>query len=87
MKRKLQITLETAETILVHQTRSVQRLYCPICETMVDMVSPHTVAKISGESEREIFKLIEQAAFHFVEADRLLICLNSINEIKGDLKQ
>jgi hypothetical protein len=51
------------------------------------MVSPYVLATISGASEREVFRLIEQAAFHFVEADRLLICLNSINEIKGDLKQ
>jgi len=87
MKRKIQLTLETAETFVVQTPRSIQRHYCPVCRTLVDMVSPYVLATISGESERKIFRLIEQAVFHFVEADRLFICLNSINEIKGDIKQ
>jgi hypothetical protein len=87
MKRIIEISLETAETIVVQNTRSIRRQYCPDCEKLVEMVSPDIVAAISGVSEREIFRLIERGAFHFVETQRLFICMNSVKAIKGDLRQ
>jgi hypothetical protein len=87
MMRKVEITVETAETIVVRKTTSIRREFCPICEALVDMVSPYVVSAISGISERAVFMLIERSVLHYVETDRLFICLNSIDALKGDVKQ
>jgi len=42
------------------------------------MASPQTIADFSTFTEREIFRLVEAGKVHFIEAERILICLNSL---------
>ena len=53
MKRKIQLTLETAETFVVQTPRSIQRHYCPVCRTLVDMVSPYVLARVAELTDGE----------------------------------
>ena len=73
--------LETKEITLVSEA-AVLMEHCPSCGSVVEMVSPHYAARISGTSERGIFRLIEQGVFHYLETDRMLVCVNSLKAMK-----
>ena len=45
---------------------------------------PLIAATLCGLSEREIFRLIENGRIHFVEAERVLVCPNSLPVKKGN---
>jgi hypothetical protein len=42
------------------------------------MITPPNAAALSGFSEREIFRLIENGRLHFVEAERVYVCRDSL---------
>ena len=90
MKQKTEIEIELKETILYSPRSERFETFCPVCRAMVEMASPQ-VAAITGESkEREIYRLVENGKIHFVETDRVLICLKSLAEYQdsagNDLK-
>ena len=86
MKRKAEITFEVEETIVLRQAAQISSRFCLQCGALVEMASPCTFADFSDFTEREIFRLIEAGEIHFIEAGRILICLNSIAALKGELK-
>ena len=45
---------------------------------MAEMATPQVGAVLAHVTEREIYRLVESGAIHFVETDRVLICLNSV---------
>ena len=85
MKRKAEITFEIEETIILRQAAQISSRFCLQCGALVEMASPQTIADFSNFTEREIFRLVEGGKIHFIEAERILICLNSITGLKGDL--
>lgn len=78
MKRRAEITFEIEETIILRHGEQRIKNFCPSCAAIVEMASPYLAAAISGLGEREIFRLIEQNAIHFIESGRVLICLESL---------
>ena len=78
MKRRAEITFEIEETIILRHGERTEKNFCPNCAATVEMASPYLASAISGVGEREIFRLIEQNAIHFIESDRVLICLDSL---------
>lgn len=78
MKRHAEITFEIEETIILRHGERKEKNFCPICAATVEMASPYLAAAVLGLGEREIFRLIEQSAIHFIESDRVLICLESL---------
>ena len=78
MKRKTEITLEVEETIILRQGGNKLKTFCPQCQASVEMTTPQIAAELSGSSEREIFRLIENGQVHFVEAERVFVCRNSL---------
>jgi hypothetical protein len=42
------------------------------------MATPHVGAILAELTEREIYRLVEIGDVHFVETDRVLVCLNSL---------
>ena len=74
MTRKAEITFETEETVVLKQGGYLITAYCPRCQEMVDMLSPEVISLINGVSEREIFRLVEGGAIHFVEGGRVVVC-------------
>ncbi len=78
MKRKTEITFEIEEIISLRQGGNRLQAFCPQCQTLVEMLAPQIAAALSGLSEREIFRLIENERVHFVETDRVFVCRNSL---------
>jgi hypothetical protein len=80
MKQKAEITFEVEETIILRQEARKIRVFCPQCLAAVEMLTPPTAAALTGLSEREIFRLIEAAEIHFLEAERVFVCRNSLTD-------
>lgn len=79
MKQKAAITFESEETIVLkHRRKKVSVYFCPGCEAMVEMISPDVLALLTGISEREVFRLIENGQVHFVETERVFVCRDSL---------
>lgn len=78
MKQKVEITLEVEETVILRQGEKVLTEFCPLCQALVEMITPSIAAALTGLSEREIFRLIESGRLHFTEAERIFICRNSL---------
>lgn len=86
MKQKAEITFEVEETIILRQSAQISKRFCPQCGVLVEMASPQTIADFSHFTEREIFRLVETGNIHFIEAERMLICLNSMAVLEEELK-
>ncbi len=78
MKQKTEITFEVEEMIILRQVAETLTVFCPQCQALVKMITPQIAAALCGLSEREIFRLIENGRLHFVEAERVLVCPNSL---------
>ena len=78
MKRKTEITFEKEETIVLRQGEKMLAAFCPRCQTLVEMATPQICALVTGLSEREVFRLIETGKIHFLETERVLVCLNCL---------
>ena len=78
MAEETKIEIEVNE--IVAYSRSSERFenYCPVCRSMAEMATPQVGAVLTHMTEREIYRLVESGAIHFVETDRVLICLNSL---------
>lgn len=63
-------------------TRSDERLgvFCPSCETIVDMAVPHVASILAEVSEREVYRRIVSNQVHFIEGRRLLVCIRSLTD-------
>jgi hypothetical protein len=85
MQRTTEIEIEYSETIAY--TRPDERLesFCSECNECVEMAAPHVAAIVTHSSEREIYRLVETGQVHFVEADRVLVCLRSLARIEGEI--
>ena len=87
MKRKAEITFEVEETIIVRREAIILTAFCPECLTFVEMASPVSIADFLDFTEREIFRLIEAGEIHFIEAGRILVCLDSFRFVEGEVKK
>lgn len=78
-KTRTEIRIETSEVMILRKHNRFARVQCPRCNRLVAMISIAEAASISGQSEREIYRLVEDRQVHFVETrlGRLLICLDS----------
>ncbi|HYJ90344.1 MAG TPA: hypothetical protein VEV84_03475 [Pyrinomonadaceae bacterium] len=75
MREKAEITFEVEETFVLKQGGKLIYDLCPRCGQTVGMISPELLAKFEGTSEREIFRLLEAGLIHFIEVERVLVCL------------
>jgi hypothetical protein len=81
MAKKTEITFEVEETFILKQGGKIVTEFCSGCGADVDFVSPDILRMATGTSEREIFRLIETGAIHFVEAERLVVCPGCYNRL------
>ena len=84
MRRKrarfTEITVETHEFVLNQGIRSAIREWCPRCGAKVRMAAPEEAAEIAGVTTRMLYRWVESASIHFVEAGgQLLICLPALS--------
>ena len=78
MEHKTEIEIELNETVAY--TRRGERFenFCPACKTLVEMAAPKVAAILAQTTEREVYRLVETGRVHFVETDRVLVCINSL---------
>lgn len=79
MKQKTEIEIEVSETIIYNRSSERFETFCPKCRSQVEMATPQVAAILSRFTEREIYRLVETGKIHFLETDRVIICLNSLN--------
>lgn len=87
MNQLKQIVFEVEETVVLRSGEMTTAAFCPFCGETVAMATPWIAAALNGSNEREIFRLIEAGVVHFIEEDRLLVCMNSLNAQEGEVKQ
>ena len=80
MTQKTEIEIEVSETVAYSRRSQRFENFCPICKSMSEMATPQIAAILSHTTEREIYRLVETGDVHFVETDRVLICLQSLFE-------
>lgn len=85
MTQKTEIEFELSETVAY--TRRGERLeaFCPRCETLVEMATPQVAAILTRTNEREVYRRIVANEVHFVETDRVLVCLNSLTKDQKEM--
>ena len=79
MNQKTEIEIEISETVAYSRRSERFETFCPECKTLVEMSSPQVAAILTRITEREIYRFVETGKVHFVETDRVLICLKSLN--------
>ena len=84
MPRKTVIEIEFNETFPFLNRVEKFEDYCPMCETTVELAAPRIAAVTLNTTEREIYRLVESGRVHFLETDRVLVCMRSVTEIEGD---
>ena len=83
MKKNDCVVIEVDERIAVSDSERFEA-YCSECKTMTQMATPKTAGVIAGISEREVFRLIEGKEVHFIENARVLVCVESLRNLKAD---
>ena len=83
MKKNDCVVIEIDERIAVTGSERFEA-YCSQCKTMTQMATPKTAGVIAEISEREIFRLIEGKEVHFIENTRVLVCIESLRDLKAD---
>lgn len=82
MTQRTEIEIELNETIAYSRRGERIESYCPRCERSVEMATPQIAAIIARSNEREIFRRVETGEVHFIETDRVLVCLNSLTDFQ-----
>ena len=87
MTQKTEIEFELNETIAYSRSDERLGVFCPHCQTIVQMAVPHVASILAKVSEREIYRLIVTNQVHFIESGRVLVCLTSLTGYQtGELK-
>ena len=78
------IVVEIDERIAVTHTEEKFEAYCSECKKMTQMATPKTAGLIVEITEREVFRLIERKEIHFIENARVLVCIESLQNLMAD---
>jgi hypothetical protein len=78
MTQKTEFEIEVNETVTYSRRSERFENFCPACRCMTEMATPQVGAILAELTEREIYRLVETGEIHFVETDRVLVCLNSL---------
>ena len=78
------IVVEIDERIAVTNSEQQFEAYCSECKKMTEMATPKTAGLRTQISEREVFRLIEGKEIHFIENARILVCIESLRNLRAD---
>jgi len=80
--RRTVTTIETHETLIVRRLTSFPVLRCAACLNEAEMLAPHDAARLTGISQRTIYRWIEDGRIHFVESPDggLFVCLAPLSD-------
>jgi len=84
--KKTEILIETHERTLIRWLEKEVRSFCRGCLTEGFFILPERAAIETGTSVREIFRMVESGAVHFIETDNrlTLICRASLSIAEKD---
>ncbi len=85
MNDKTNIEIELSETVVYSRRGERFDGFCPQCKSMVEMAAAPVAAVLTHTTEREIYRLVETGQVHFVETDRVLICLQSLPKSEEEI--
>lgn len=79
MKRKIQLTVETHELLVIKKTKGSTQGWCSECAGDVPLVRPEEAAVLARVSPRMIYAWVEAGRVHFMETaeEGLRICVSS----------
>ena len=80
MKQKTEIEIELSETVAYSRRSERFETFCPECKSLVEMSTPQIAAILTRSTERKVYRLVETDEIHFIETDKILICLKSLTE-------
>ena len=80
MKRKVQLTIETHQLLVISRATGSSQSWCNECAKDVPLIKPEEAAVLAGVSPRTIYRRVEAGLVHFAESPEgwLLICLSSL---------
>jgi hypothetical protein len=80
MRRKVQVTIETRQLLVVRKMNGISQGWCSECAGHVPLMIPEEAAVLAGISPQMIHKWIDAGRVHFAESpqESLLICLSSL---------
>jgi len=78
MTRRTEIEIEVNESVAYSRRSERFESFCPTCKCMTEVSTTKVAAVLVHTTEREIYRLVETDGVHFVETDRVLVCLNSL---------
>lgn len=84
-RKRTEVTIQTREVVVLHAAGTERRrARCPVCGTVVVMISPEEAARVAGVSVRAIYRWVEAEFVHYVEGagGNLRICAPSLRELK-----
>lgn len=84
MNKNIAIVIEIDERIAVKNAERQFDAYCSECKKMTEMSTPKTAGTLTGISEREVFRLIEGKQIHFIENARVLVCVDSVRNLRAN---
>jgi phage FluMu protein Com len=85
MTKKTEIEFELSETVAYSRRGERLEAFCPRCKKFVEMATPQIAAILARTSEREVFRQVESGEVHFVETDRVLVCLNLLKQDQKEI--
>lgn len=78
-KRIRQTVLIETEQISILFDRSKQDFkFCKQCKIKSVMLPPEKIAEVTSFAIREIYRLIESERVHFIENEKVFVCLESL---------
>jgi hypothetical protein len=79
-KRRIEITIETEQVVLLHQRQESVTAWCPVCADSVQMLTLEEVAVLTSLHPQDFSDQAAGGQFHFTEIPegQLWVCLNSV---------
>ena len=81
MKRRIEITEETIEILILKKSGRSRPNWCAGCSGQVEMITPEQAMLVAGVNSRTIYRWVEAGHVHYSETPEglLFICPNSLN--------
>ncbi|HEV8593218.1 MAG TPA: hypothetical protein VGQ55_14025 [Pyrinomonadaceae bacterium] len=79
-----EIVIEFDERIAIDRAEHQFEAYCADCKQMAEMATPKMAGILTNVTERGIFRLIEAKSVHFVEGNRIFVCIASIKKLTAN---
>lgn len=79
--KRTNILVKTKRRFVVGSVENDELVQCPQC--VEPMISAHASANLFGVSSREIYRLVEAGAIHFVETEnnQMFVCPTLIRQV------